>query len=432
MVILKRLAVTFATVIVVGGLSSPAAAVKAAPHAVTGQNTGRVPAWKLDKDKQVRGWLALARKGDAGAMDELGNHYYFMKMPAEGLRWRKAALAANLAAASRGDAEAMDDLAYRYHEGLGVTKSEAEADRWAKAATAAYRAAAERGEPAAMEALAGRYYGGTGVEENDQESERWERAAAAEYAKRAHSGQASAMVRLGELMWSGELLRSGIGVPQDDEQALRWFRAAAAKGDLNAVYNLYRAYERGDGAKQDFTEAARWTAVAAKAGVRKSMYQLALDYDTGHGVPPDRVLATRWFQAAAKKGHPAAITALRDPHFRTVLRESANSSGKSGVPGTRCATLKTRAQNLPPSTHLEVVSSKQYPDGLKIKLRTIAGDPEGDHLTYTYSGDSGRIEENGAFATWTLTQPGAHTVTVEVSDKACVAFTSITSSGGAR
>src|SRR5207244_6476779 len=80
----------------------------------------------------------------------------------------------------------------------------------------------------------------------------------------------------------------------------------------------------------------------------------------------------------------------------------------------------------PPGT-----SSPECPTApsMSVSLTTVATDPDGDTLLYTYSTTGGRISGDGPNVTWDLSgvAPGTYTSTVEVDDGCgCIAFSSTT------
>lgn len=106
----------------------------------------------------------------------------------------------------------------------------------------------------------------------------------------------------------------------------------------------------------------------------------------------------------------------------------------SAMPGTRCIRLSsggrpgTPLPNAPTNVGLasstSYIASKADP---KVNLKTIACDPDGDTVLYTYSTTGGRINGDGAEAVWDLSgaRPGEYTVTVEVDDGCgCISFSS--------
>lgn len=114
-------------------------------------------------------------------------------------------------------------------------------------------------------------------------------------------------------------------------------------------------------------------------------------------------------------------------------------------PGTRCTRLTAGGRkgailpNMPPYVGLaakldgmSVMGDRSgnifTGGGRTIEVRTLAWDPDGDTMLYTYSPTGGRIFGDGPDVFWDisgLTVAGTYTITVEVDDGCgCIAFSS--------
>jgi hypothetical protein len=128
-----------------------------------------------------------------------------------------------------------------------------------------------------------------------------------------------------------------------------------------------------------------------------------------------------------------ALTAVVDASARPTRAHHSRPAKKlpprGDPPGTRCTHADAGAgpPNRPASARLRAVSKRATPDGLIVRLRTTARDPDRNKLLYTYSATGGRIVGDGPAVAWTLTDPGTYTASVEVDDgHGCVTFDSIT------
>jgi PKD domain-containing protein len=123
------------------------------------------------------------------------------------------------------------------------------------------------------------------------------------------------------------------------------------------------------------------------------------------------------------------------PKKKKTEKEIAAAKNSGAMPGTRCVRLSSGGRpgtilpNTPPN--VGVAASTAYiatNANAQVNLKTIACDPDGDNILYTYSASGGRITGDGATATWNLSgvaRPGTYTVTVEVDDGCgCIAFDS--------
>lgn len=309
-------------------------------------------------------------------------------------------------AADQGDATAQYRLGAMYQYGEGVAEDAAEAARW-------YRAAADKGHAPAMFSLARAYGYGSGVAEDEVEEVRW-------YLAAAGKGHGPAMHEL-----AAEYDYGNTAI-QDPVKAVRWYRAAAGKGFVRDMLKVAESYENGSGVAKNEVEAARWLRIAADKGSDVAMYELAGRYDTGRGVAKNTAEAVRWFRAAAALGAVQAINALTKRGL--VVPDKQRILAADTTQETRCFVRDSQPNNRRTTgVFLNVVSTTNFgPAGTTLTLRTVAVDPDGDQLMYTYTVTSGRIAGDGATARWTLTEPGTHTATVEVSDRACATSTSLT------
>ncbi|MCD7799380.1 MAG: sel1 repeat family protein, partial [Akkermansiaceae bacterium] len=217
--------------------------------------------------------------GNAEAKYKLGECYAkgegVKKDKKEAERWRRKALAQEIAAAERGDAEAQRRLSNRYASGEGVEKDMKEAVRW-------WRKLAEQGDAGACIDLGECYAEGEGVEKSAQEARRW-------LLKVLERGRESGVIDENGCVWfRGEHQVSltdyapwnDAAAVRDEEECARWFRAlrklAKNKSAPFARYELGCCYAAGRGVKQNWKEAVRWwrngeTAIrgAHGAGIRR-------------------------------------------------------------------------------------------------------------------------------------------------------------------
>lgn len=64
----------------------------------------------------------------------------------------------------------------------------------------------------------------------------------------------------------------------DYEQSYKWYERAAEQNDLESIYQVGLAYERGLGKKQDYNQAIKWYQNAAEQNYMKAQFQLGTLY----------------------------------------------------------------------------------------------------------------------------------------------------------
>ncbi len=100
----------------------------------------------------------------------------------------------------------------------------------------------------------------------------------------AQNGDLNAQMQLGRIYWAHEWT-----------QAMKWYRMAADQGNLEAIDDIGRMYEKGWGVTQDDTEAARWYQIAAIQDNSFAQHMLADMYFSGRGgLGQDLVLGYFW------------------------------------------------------------------------------------------------------------------------------------------
>jgi TPR repeat protein len=87
-------------------------------------------------------------------------------------------------------------------------------------------------------------------------------------------------------------------------------RAAADSGDPKALFQLARAYNRGEGVTKDISKAVEYTRAAAEKGYPPAETALGSFYGRGIGVPKDSEKAIYWYRKAAEEGYPLAQFAM--------------------------------------------------------------------------------------------------------------------------
>jgi len=108
----------------------------------------------------------------------------------------------------------------------------------------------------------------------------------------AHAGDVDAQFQL------GKAYRDGKGVGQDSEDAVFWFRKSAKNGYAQAQYTLGEVYDTGDLVKKDVEEAIRWHRMAADQGHLQAQINLGCLLEKRDAEEE----ALQWFRKAAQQG----------------------------------------------------------------------------------------------------------------------------------
>ena len=91
---------------------------------------------------------------------------------------------------------------------------------------------------------------------------------------------------------------------RDYVQAVKWYSDAAKRGNVQGLYKLGLAYQKGMGITQDYTKAFSCFMDAANKGHTPSQFALACCYINGTGVHKDINQAIPWFMQSAKRADP--------------------------------------------------------------------------------------------------------------------------------
>jgi hypothetical protein len=236
---------------------------------------------------------ARAEKGDASAMESLGELSLLQQKNDEALRWFQRA-------AGGGRVEAMLRLHDVYSFNLReTTGAKDQARHWIDAAKLALQRDADSGDVVAQMHLA--YVCELG--DDGGRAVYW-------YGRAAAKKSADAMYAI------GFHYKVGWGVAADPQVAVRWFMSAAKEGEAQAMFALADAYARGDGVARDDATSSTWTARAesterakADAGNHQAMGDIAARDLKAPSPTPEKIgEAVRYLERAANDGdYPAAV-----------------------------------------------------------------------------------------------------------------------------
>ncbi len=131
----------------------------------------------------------------------------------------------------------------------------------------------------------------------------------------ARDGNVQAQYNLGRAYFYGK------GLKKNPEWAAFWFQLAAEQGDPWAQTNLSYLLDRGLGVKKNPEAALHWIRKAAAHGDSVAQYNLGVRYLYGQGVSRLRKSALSWLEKAANQGHSSAQSLLG----KLYLEKSSNS-----------------------------------------------------------------------------------------------------------
>lgn len=101
----------------------------------------------------------------------------------------------------------------------------------------------------------------------------------------------------------GKLYERGRGVKKDMGKAAEFFQKAATAGNPSAQARLGILYFEGRGVKQDYKKALSLLNSAANANIPSAQFQLANMYELGTGVTQDLKKSIAWYKQADKFGY---------------------------------------------------------------------------------------------------------------------------------
>jgi len=113
----------------------------------------------------------------------------------------------------------------------------------------------------------------------------------------AQNGNVKAMYEV------GRIYERGRGTGKSFEEAAIWYQKAADSGSHTAKARLGKMYLEGRGVKKNINKAYKLLTDAAKNNVPSAQYQLAIMYEIGIGIGEDTSKALYWYKKAAKLGH---------------------------------------------------------------------------------------------------------------------------------
>lgn len=115
---------------------------------------------------------------------------------------------------------------------------------------------------------------------------------------------------------------------------------AAERGDVNAQFNLGKAFSTGDGVPIDKVQAVKWYRLAAERGHPAAQYSLGFAYLQGDGVSIGKAVGLTWIHRAAENGLPeakkfvASVNATLLDASRSFLNVPRQNEDTNSIHGT--------------------------------------------------------------------------------------------------
>lgn len=282
----------------------------------------------------VKNVLALAKKGDAAAQNEVGGWYYrgrhVKQNYEEALRWWAKS-------AEQGNVQAIGNMGLCYRTGHGIAPDSLKATRlYQRSIKDGNKALFDRNVELAGQGsvfsnmlIASCYENGFGVPKDVLKAVPYLTAAAEKNCVPAQRdlgvillnakkpAEAASWFKRGTengdipcTFFYGKMLIEGLGVGADKKEGANYILKAANAGFPQAMYYLGNCYKTGNGVTRNAEQAVKWYSLAAAKGVHNAQWALAQCCREGAGTPVNYDRALYWYAEAAAKGHSRAFKNL--------------------------------------------------------------------------------------------------------------------------
>lgn len=154
--------------------------------------------------------------------------------------------------------------------------------------------------------------------------------------EKAESGNVKAMYEV------GRLYERGRGTDKNLATAVSWYKKASDAGHDSAKARLGKMYLEGRGVKKDTVRASKLISTAAQNNVPGAQYQLGVMYEIGIGHDHDPEKALYWYKKAAALGHYQAERKAKQlksiPHSTAAVKKPKTVKAKAD-PGDTLFTI---------------------------------------------------------------------------------------------
>jgi Sel1 repeat len=137
----------------------------------------------------------------------------------------------------------------------------------------------------------------------------------------ANQGNVSAMYEVAKLYERGR--GTNVNLPS----AAKWYEKASNAGDASAKSRLGIMYFEGRGVSQNYNKALRLLNSAVKENIPSAQHQLASMYELGTGVPQNLKKAIHWYTQAERNGYYLAEDKI--PRLKKLLRTGGTKKASS-------------------------------------------------------------------------------------------------------
>jgi hypothetical protein len=168
----------------------------------------------------------------------------------------------------------------------------------------------------------------------------------------------------------GKFYERGRGVDTDMAKAAEWFQKASAAGHVASQARLGILYFEGRGVKKDHKKALELLNSAAKENSASAQFQLANMYELGAGAPKNLTTAISWYQKADSNGYYLAkskaehlqqlLQVIRQNEEKVTPKESAQTETKTAP--------KTVTKTIPLTALMKTINNGQW-----LKRKTPVG-----------------------------------------------------------
>lgn len=282
----------------------------------------------------IKNVLALAKKGDAVAQNEVGGWYYrgrHVKQDyGEALQWWSKS-------AEQGNVQAIGNMGLCYQTGHGIAADSLKATRLYqrsiregnKVLFAQNEELAKKGSVFSNMLIASCYQNGLGVAKDVNKAIPYLTAAAEKNCVPAQRDLGMILINDKKAMeavpwfrrgaengdipctfYYGKMLVEGLGVKANKKEGANYLLKAADAGFPQAMYYVGNCYMSGDGLTKNADQAVKWYKLAAGKGVHNAQWALAQCYREGNGTDINYDQALYWYAEAASKGHNRAFKNL--------------------------------------------------------------------------------------------------------------------------